>query len=62
MSLKLQLVAATSNQHNLRILSRCHCRRQKNPRLEVVQVAIQKPGFFEEAGLLWAKLYHYPEI
>ena len=25
----------------------------------VVQVAIQKPGFFEEAGLLWAKLYHY---
>ena len=26
---------------------------------EVVQVAIQKPGFFEEAGLLWAKRYHY---
>ena len=25
----------------------------------VVQVAIQKPGFFEEAGLLWAKLYYY---
>ena len=25
----------------------------------VVQVAIQKPGFFEEAGLLWANLYHY---
>ena len=25
----------------------------------VVQVAIQNAGFFEEAGLLWAKLYHY---
>ena len=28
----------------------------------VVQVAIQKPGFFEEAGLLGAKLYHYPIV
>ena len=32
------------------------------PRWVVVQVAIQKPGFFEEAGLLWAKLYHYPAL
>ena len=28
----------------------------------VVQVAIQKPDFFEEVGLLWAKLYHYRDF
>ena len=28
----------------------------------MVEVAIQKPGFFEEAGLLWAKQYHYQAL